>query len=255
MDAALGVLVILVLVLVALTALARRMFGYFSDYGTVRFPRARVTTMTFAPGDLILFNSSTHGFTNSAVTRDFYSHAGMVVKHPDTGRLFLSDSSGSEVFPDADGVEYTTEAESTYLPLYTRLKYYSGETYHLRLKPALSQSQVTKLWNLVQARVPYPGILASTAGLLRLPSRGISRHCMAHVAWLVDMLELTPTDLSSRGSTLEGTGFIGVCKQVTLLPGRALGPAGGSMYAAPVHILYDIDAMSQDEWEEYTSGA
>ena len=252
MDAALAVLVMLVLVLVAFVALARRMFGYFSDYVTWRFPRVKVTDIDFAPGDILLFNASTHGYTNSAVTRDFYSHGGMVVADPDTGRLFVSDSSGGEVFQDEDEAEYTTRAESAILPLFARLKHYAGEVYHMRLVPGLTDRQTRKLWNLVQERVPYPGPGAAIAGLFHLPRPGVTRHCMEHVAWFLDSLGLTPTELSIAGKTLEKTGLIGVCKRVTRLADEPLGPKGHSRYSQPVHLLYDIDAMSRAEWERFT---
>ena len=257
MDAAYGALILLVLILVAFAALGKRMMGYYGDFTARRFPRALASQVQFAPGDIILFNSSVHGFTNSAVTRDFFSHAGIIVRDPETGRLFVSDSSGSEVMPAADGAEYTTRMESMYLPLYARLKYYTGEIYHLHLMPGLTDRQADYMWDLVQERVPYPGALQSLAGLLHLPrwvrSSGPSRHCMEHVAWLRDELGLTPTDLLTKGATIEHPGFIPVCKAVPGIGGKRLGVAGTSCCAPPVQVMYDLDCMDSDALDMFNA--
>lgn len=246
MDAAYGTLILLVIIVAGVGALGARMMAYCGDFGTLRFPRALVSSTAFAPGDVILFTASAHGFTNSAVTRDFFSHAGMVVRDPRTRRLYLSDSSGSEVMPAADGTEYATAAAAATIPLYARLKYYPGELYHMRLEPDLTPSQERRLWDLAQERAPYPCLWQSLAGLLRLPRwarGGTSRHCMQHVAWLIDGLALTPTELMRRGALLEHAGFVGTSRAVTRIAGRPLALRGDSGYAPPVKLLYDLDCL------------
>lgn len=245
MDPALAMLIVLIVMVVGAMALGRRMLvSYYGRYECTRHARALVSDVDFAPGDIILFNSSAHGFTNSAITADFFSHAGMVVQDPATGGLYVSDSSGGGVFPAPDGAEYVAPAGSMRVPLYTRLKHYAGEAYHVRLDPPLPPEKAARLWDLTGAYVPYTGMAESLVRILGLPWFGRkSRHCMAHVAWLVDSLGLTPQDLQASGRALEDSGFIGVCSQVTGLPGRRLGARGDAAYAPPVHILYDLDAQ------------
>lgn len=256
MDAVLALLVVLVLLVAGIAALGRRMLvGYYARYTCTRHARALVSSVTFAPGDILFFNSGAHGFTNSAITRDYFSHAGIIVEDPATGALYVSDSSGSEVFPDADGVEYAiAAARAATVPLYTRIKYYAGEVYHARLVPGLAPAQVDRLWELARQRAPYPGLVESIARMAGLPwpAARRSRHCMGHVAWVVDSLGLTPAELLGRGKTLEDCGFIGVCRRVTGLPGQALGEGGQWHYSYPVHLLYDLDAIPHEEWEAWS---
>lgn len=242
MDLAYGALVVLVLLLAGVAALGRRMAGYYSDSVALRFPRALASGVDFAPGDIVLFVAATHGFSNSAVTRSFFSHAAFVVQDPRSGRLYLSESAPGEVLP-VGRAEYAVPGGARLLPLYARLKHYTGAMYHMRLAPALAPAGAARAWERAQRAAPYPGLLQSLAGLLHLPrsARGGARHCMEHVAQLVDAAGLTPAALLARGQRLGGAGFVAACQAVTRLAGRPLGPAGAHAYAPPVQVLYDLD--------------
>ena len=77
--------------------------------------------------------------------------------------------------------------------------------------------------------------------MFSLPVHKKARHCMQHVAWLLDEMGLTPDDLAEKGDTLLGTGFFRSSREVTTLPGRSLGPGGTNAYEPVYELLFDVD--------------
>lgn len=252
MEIALAVLVVLILILVGFGLMGRRMLGYYSEHAIWRFPRALVSSTEFKPGDILLFTGHTHGFVNSLLTQDFYTHGSIIVRNPKDGQCYISETMiGDEVMPhpQKSDVELVAGGKTVILPLYSRIKFYPGETFLMRLTPELSPAQSNKLWELAHANTPYPGFWNSflrIVGLEKLLSnRGTDeRHCMAHVAWMLDQIGLTPTKTLKKGKKMYRGSFLGTCRRVSRIYKEPLGVRGTCHYLPPVHLLYDLDAVT-----------
>jgi hypothetical protein len=238
--AAIVLLCLVLLVTLACEGLVRHS-EYYAKYATVRAPRALLSALypKLGTGDLVLFVAAASSGTNSAATRCFYSHAAVLLRE---GPLVYASETqgGAGLMPDpADPArDLYLSRGATLVPLLTRLKYYAGSCYLLRLTPPLGPAQAEALKRsaerLCAARHPYPSAAQVVLGLFGWPS--VARHCFQHAAHLLDQTGLAPLD--RRGRPLEAEGFLGVCEEVASLPGRAL--PGGRRYLPPVQILYDI---------------
>lgn len=241
-------LLLALVIALLIVAAACQAVRYMGEHWFARFPRALASDIEFAPGDIIMFSAAVHGFTNSLVTRTFYSHAGVVVRDPGSRLLYVSESGTLDAISDSP-------RRAGLSPLYTRLRRYIGEAYHVRLVPPLGAAAAGRLWELAQETAPYPQLGTLALRAIGLGARGPGRHCMGHVAWLLDAAGLTPTARLRRGASLEDAGVIGTCRAIAALPGAPLGAGGEARYAPPVHILYDGDAMARAEWDAWTQKA
>jgi hypothetical protein len=242
---ALASLVVLVIVLVvAFTFIGLyRVSEYYARFVSMRTPRANVSEAydDLKTGDVLLFVGGTHTLHNSMLTQTYFSHAGMVLREGEL--VYIAEASTAvEVMPDPrDPAMETirTNGGATITPFLTRLKFYNGASYVMRLArplaPGPEEALKAEAERLYREAYPYP----STAQLfLGIAGRATaSRHCFQHVAHLIDTAGLTPL---GRGEPLADAGFTLVCDEVCELPGRPL--PGGYYYEPPVQLLYDIDA-------------
>lgn len=235
MDDFWGVTILLVIIVVAMAAFFVRAFGYFGRHVDTR--HARVSFLDVEPllksGDLVFFLSHTHDFTNSVFTGDFFTHSAMVVDVD--GELCVSEATFTPV-DEKDDFRGTKVR-----PLRYRLSNYPGSVFVMRLRDPLTPKQELHLRHLVGRRVPYPTMWELARGLLGFPAAR-ARHCMQHVAWLLDELGLTPGDLARRGETLVGScGIMAVTRRLTSLSGVAL--RNGNRYGKKYELLYDCDPV------------
>ncbi len=237
-----GLCIVLALV-IALTVVAiawavsvcfRRATAYYAKYEVMRFPRALVSDAYFSmkAGDLIFFVAATHGFTNSMLTGEFFSHGGVIVEH--AGALYLSEALGNSAVAKGPAGDIRAAPFSRLSPLLSRLKGYCGAAYWVALDATLSPDQKAALWGAAQTRHPYPSALQALAGFLGF--RTESRHCFQHVAWMLDQAGLAP----DAPKKLEDEGFLGTARAVLALPGASL--RNGARYSSPKYLLYDLDA-------------
>ena len=237
-----GLCIVLALV-IALTVVAiawvvsvcfRRASAYYAKYEVMRFPRALVSDACFSmkAGDLVFFVAATHGFTNSMLTGEFFSHGGVVVKH--AGVLYLSEALGNSAVAKGAAGDIRAAPFSRLSPLLSRLKNYCGCAYWVALDAPLSADRKAALWRSAQERHPYPSALQALAGFLGF--RTDSRHCFQHVAWMLDRAGLAP----DAAEKLEDEGFLGCARAVLALPGARL--QNGAHYLQPKFLLYDLDA-------------
>lgn len=233
--AAAALLVVLLVVVAAAAAIGvSRAARYRARYEDVVYPRALVSGAypAMKPGDLILFVASTHGFSNSMATCQFFSHAGVVTRAG--GRLCLSEAvSSSRILKGAAPLAATPHARLS--PLLARLKHYAGVAYWAPLREPLAPAAEARLARLAAERAPYPSARQLIAGALGVPTA--SRHCFQHVAWLLDEIGAAP----AGAPPLAEAGFYGVAGAVAALPGGGR-LKNGSAYAPPRALLYDIDA-------------
>lgn len=243
MDDFWGITTLLFIILTLFVAFIVRVMVYYKKYHLVRHERVRMTDRfgTLKSGDIILFIGHTHGFTNSLFTGDLYTHSGMVVELG--GELFLSeatvDSLPNPVTGEEEGLPETAQVN----PLMPRLKHYPGMLFLMQLKRRLTPSQEAILRERILEETPYPSMVQMIKAIFCIPVHRKARHCMQHVAWLLDEMGLTPDDLAENGDTLLGTGFFHSSRVVTTLPGRALGPGGTNAYGPVYELLFDVGAL------------
>ena len=234
-----GVTILLFIILAALVTMIVRLTTYHKEYHLVRHDKACLSERlsTIKSGDIILFIAHTHGLTNSIFTWDLYSHSGIVVEID--GELYVSESTVDSL-PDATGKELTLPQSSQINPLLRRLKHYPGMTFLMQLETPLTLAQEAVLRERAQERVPYPSMLQMLQAIFRIPVHKKARHCMQHVAWLIDEVGLTPDYQAEKGKTLLESGFFASSRAVTSLPGKSLG-GGANQYTKIVQLLYDLN--------------
>lgn len=234
-----GVTALLFIILTVFMAFIIRVMKYYSKYHLVRHDKARMTDRmpVLKSGDILLFIGHTHGFTNSLFTSDLYTHAGMVVKIGDG--FYLSEATLDSLPDPVTGEERRLPESSQLNLLHPRLKSYPGMIFLMPLERALSERQEDVLRERARVETPYPGLVHMLKALFRLPSHDRARHCMQHVAWLLDELGLTPERRLARGQTFLEVGFFDSSRAITTLPGEPL--AGGNRYGEIVQLLCDLD--------------
>lgn len=251
---ALAALVVLVVVLAVAFAFIGiyRLAEYNAKYSTVRAPRYRLSEVypRLKTGDLVLFVATTHAPANSMLTQTFHSHAGVLLREGEL--VYVAEAQPAlELMPDPGrpGADIRMRHGADITPLLTRLKYYTGDYYVLRLArplgPAAEEALKREAEHLRRAGPPYPSAWQILLGVLGRKTR--SRHCFQHVARLLDVAGLAP----AGGGPLEAAGFSGVCAEVCGIAGRPL--PGGNAYRPPAQLVYDLDAAppSDDEGGEH----
>ena len=224
-----------------------RMTDYARKFDAVRGPRCKISDLypVLKTGDLVLFVTTTHSLHNSALTQTFYSHAGVLLREGEL--VYVTESTADAMLmpdPDRPGHDIRMNCGADLTPLLTRLKYYTGDYYVLRLTrdgqpaeldPAREETLKRLVEHLCREKYPYP---STTQGILGLLGRKTaSRHCFQHVAHLLDAAGLTPL---GRDAPLEDAGFTGVCGEVSEIPGVPL--PDGYRYDRPIQIIYYIGA-------------
>jgi hypothetical protein len=233
MDEFWGITILLFIVLSMFVAFILRLEKYWRrNRNTPRHAKVLLSDSMagLKSGDIILFIGNTHTFINSTFTGDLYEHGSMVYRDGE-GELFISESC------------VQTRGENTYegsrmSPLVGRLEDYPGSVYLMRLAEPLTKAQEDTLHERVLEVLPYPSLKQMLLAAFSVSTHTQARHCMQHVAWLVDEMGLTPTALVAEGKTLLETGFFNVSLEVTSLPGKSLG--GANSYQPIRMLLCDL---------------
>ena len=225
MDDFWGVTVVLVLVLVGAACAVARTMTYFrrnntTDHGKVLLSEVLPSLKT---GDLVFFVSHTHGFSNSLFTLDLYSHAAAVVEAGD-GSLALSEAT---IDPTTPSSRKKGEAVRTAQlnPLLPRLESYRGAVFLSQLERPLGPAACRRLEAAAKEEAPYPSFWQMAGGLLGLPTHRSARHCMQHVAWLLDSAGVAPA-FGNKRRPLAASGLLGSSRVVTTLSGKPLTEGG-----------------------------
>ena len=270
-----AVLLALIAVLLFPWAAGAQFAGYCAQEGRYRYGRARVSALypRLRTGDLLLFTA--RASLIPIATESQFTHVAMVVRRPGPHcgpRCQRRDGPGA---PSADCIDcevlvaevsggivdgklaegYTLPAGVVVSPLLTRLKYYPGTAYVMRLAgdsgAGLSERSTASIESTLAALMGRPfdppaSILLAT--LLGQPTF----HCYGLVAQLVEAaLRAAPESESEsrRGADsgsplgLSGASVLGVVPAVVALQGAPLVDADGARYRYRplVEILYDID--------------
>ena len=239
MDEFMGIVIVLFIVLTVFVAFVCRLMSCWKKYHLIRHKRVKLTSVwPLKDGDVLLFVAHTHGLSNSLFTYDLYSHSGVVVVID--GRHRLSEATnGSTLMADPEsGDEIAIPNHATLNPLLARLKYYTGATYLMSLSRPLDESKRSILRSRAQETLPYPSMKDLLMAVVGISVHHRARHCMQHVAWLIDVMGLAP--VAYKDKTLLSTGMFGSSRAVSTLPLQDLG--AGYHYRPIVELLYDLDA-------------
>jgi len=120
------------------------------------------------------------------------------------------------------------------------LNNYTGMVFLMPLEKGLSVEQKQALRESIWAVTPYPGCIHMLKALVGIQVRHSARHCMQHIAWLLDEIGLTPEYQLDKGQTFLDIGFFESSCAVTTLTGEPLGvPPNNNRYEDVVQLLCD----------------
>jgi hypothetical protein len=247
MDDFWGLTILLIILLVAFSAVTVRAMQYYTRYYNTRHKRVRFTDCEphLKSGDIILYVSHTHGFSNSVFTGDLYSHGGMLVKIG--GVLHVTESTVDSLPDPVTGKEIALPEGSFVIPLRQRLHAYAGSAFVMSLKKPLRPEQELRLRELASVYTPYPSVGQLLRAMFRISSTHKARHCMQHIAWLLDEIDLTPSDLLKNNKKFLTRGCYGISKEITSLTGRVVGSYRNNEYGEIYELLYDGDVVRATE--------
>jgi hypothetical protein len=183
-------------------------------------------------GDIVLFISGGQWMTK-AVARTYFSHVGTIVRDGDI--VYISESQrGSTIVPGIDGLAaHRLKHGAVLSPFLTRVKYYMGVVYLLRLSRPLEASRAELLKSTAEQisrdEHPYPSARqASLSYLFGIQTH--ARHCFQQTAHLLDTVGLT--------SNLASAGFVKTCQLICNISDQIL--PDGYTYSHPIEIIYNI---------------
>lgn len=187
-------------------------------------------------GDVLLFISGNEMLAKNVVSRTYFSHVGTIVREGDL--VYISEAQpGESIMPkiNAAGV-HRLKPGAALAPFLSRVKYYMGSVFLLRLSRPLAAPRAELLKRTAERLhvdgYPYPsGRQAITSFLFG--GKVNARHCFQHTAHLLDVVGLTPN--------IATAGIRKTCQLVCALGGQAL-PDGYS-YSQPIELVYDVDAQ------------
>jgi hypothetical protein len=177
------------------------------------------------PGDILLFTSNVHNFTNSFLTMNFFSHVGILTKNGDNNdgddSLYISETNGP--------IRINRKGGAYIFPLLFRLKHYDGNIYLMRLNKELDKDRLAILQDETKQVIGHPYPSLKTKALSSLGISDNSRHCFQHVGHILKKLNLIPenTDLGLVSST-----DLSSLYEVPL--------EDGYKYSYPEQLVYDI---------------
>jgi hypothetical protein len=188
-----GILVVLVIIVIIYWASCRYM-SYYKNFVNKRYPKVKITEYkhNLKNGDIILFINRVHLPTTSLFVNTLFSHVGMVVKID--GILMLSESTFGN-YIDEEGISYDFEPGSQLTNLHTRLNEYPGQSFVMSLRDELTEEQTAKLYVNIYKKTAYPDSFGEIIKhLFNSNQAEKSRHCMQHVIWLLDQMDMISTD-------------------------------------------------------------
>ena len=189
-------------------------------------------------GDIILFTSTILNLSNILLSQLFYTHIGILIRINDI--MYISETNPAiEYMPKngktSIGISYNeirTNSGADILPLLPRLKFFTGDYYILQLSRPLDKKReeilIKTATELFNNNYPYP---TPFQGVIAVMGKKIkARHCMSHVAHILDELNLT--------LNYEQSGFLNVCKKVSEIADVKLND--NYFYNTGIQVLYDI---------------
>lgn len=231
-------------------------FPYFIIFGILNhnssistintFARARVSDIysKLKTGDLIMFAGTARMPIISGICQTFFTHAAMVIRQGDL--VYITEAQYGESImpnPDVPGSHYYMKPGTTFSPILTRLKFYSGQPYVMQLSKPLDlyREDLLKKMSTQLLKYPYPTNLELLYQAL-FNGKINSRHCFMHVAHLLDLINLSPIYYNK----LTDYKSVQVCRDICNLSKKEL--PEGYYYEDPIELLYDIGSLYSYEY-------
>jgi hypothetical protein len=218
---------------------------YYTKNVNKRYPKIKYSDIKFKDGDIILFINRTHAMINSVGLISPFTHSGMIVNIE--GEPYLTESVFGNYVSLYDKINnFPNRSQINHLRW--RLNEYPGELFLLPLREELSDYQIAKLRNLIEIQTEYPNSPKKVLKhLVNKKSAKTSRHCMQHVSWLMDNLDLVTTD--SR-DCLFMKGFLNSAAIFEDIPNKEL--KCGNSYGEIHKIIFDEFDNSDDLFNSMT---
>ena len=188
-----SILIIIIIILIGYWA-SYRYLSYYRNFVNIRYPKIKLSEYKskLKNGDIILFINRVHLPTTSIFVNTLFSHVSMVVKIDNI--LMLSESIFGNYIDD-DGISYDFVPGSQLTNLNTRLNEYPGQVFVMPLRDELTEEQTAKLYINIYKKTAYPNSFFEVLKHLFNSNRSEkSRHCMQHVIWLLDQMDMIPDD-------------------------------------------------------------
>lgn len=225
-----SIIIIIIIIIIGYWTYVRYM-SYYRTFVNIRYPKVKLSEykQTLKNGDIILFINRVHLPTTSIFVNTLFSHVSMVVKIDNV--LMLSESIFGN-YIDVDGLSYDFVPGSQLTNLNTRLNEYPGQTFVMPLRDELTEEQTSKLYVNIYKKTAYPNSFGEILRhIFNSKQSEKSRHCMQHVIWLLDQMNMINDDCDclSTSKTCKKCADIfkhsifKSGKQITSYIGKALG--------------------------------
>lgn len=212
---------ILIFIILRSVSYVKKFYCYHSDKAKLSKIYRELKT-----GDIVLYTSGVHDFSNSLLTSCLFSHVGMIIKSK-SGQLFISESAIKQPFKD-DTWSFPMSG-STVLPFFSRIKNYTGMIFIQQLSKELSVENEKNVRDAAIQSVgnPYPTFSEGLSSIL-FNKKNKSRHCFQHLAFLLKSANIIDLEDS----------FTGICNSLSNLSNKKLN--NNYMYSEPKQLIYDI---------------
>jgi len=185
-------IVIIIIIIVYFTS--TRYISYYKSFVNIRYPKVKLSEYKhiLKNGDIILLVNRVHLPSTSLFINTLFSHVGIVVNIDNV--LMISESIFGN-YIDEDGKSYDFVPGSQLTNLNSRLMEYPGQVFVMALKDELTEEQTAKLYVNIYKKTAYPDSLNEIIKhLFNSKQAEKSRHCMQHIIWLLDQMDMSPSD-------------------------------------------------------------
>ena len=235
-KALIGVLIIVLVLVIYLSVVATSRFAnYYMSTKNLRYPKVKYSEYKtkLKDGDILLFINRTHGMTNSIFTNSLFSHSGMIVNID--GGLAVSESTTGN-YIDKNGESQDFPSTSQINDLEWRIDEYPGQLFIIPLKNPLNAQQKEILHQIIHIKTSYPNSVGEwIKHVFSTDQADQSRHCMQHVNWLLDKMEMRPKNCSEK---LFKVGVFRTTNKLTSYVGKKMGSYSNT-YMPIIELVYD----------------
>ena len=251
-------LIIAILIIIIYSIVIKRLYTFWHTNTNFRVNKILITDLydTLKTGDIILFTNCGFNPSNAILSHTFFTHIGILIRENDI--LYISETNGVVPFKFhrkfhrkfhkkfhkktqnnndkplilSNNKLYTKNGVD-YIPLLTRLKFYTGECFIMQLNKTLNLEKEEKIKKevkiLYKNNYPYPTPLKGVIAIMGIKVN--ARHCFQHIAYLLMLINLLPPKYYNLG-------FIKICKKIANISGVKL--HDNYYYKDVVQILYNI---------------
>jgi hypothetical protein len=228
-----AILILFVLIVIYyISVFAYNAYYYDSILSSYRLPKINGSKITLQgqvnTGDIVLFKSFRQNIPTQFVLGVFFTHIGIIVVKDGQAYVHEITNFGDEITP----WYYSHDLHPKTTKLSTRIKYYRGHMYIMKLHNKLLPYQE----NVLIDRIGKRDIIYEKSQLISL-LRGLFHHksfknmlCVEYLAWCLSIADIT--------DRLYNTHFINLTRSIFMLPGQKLNY--GNFYEPIIEIINDF---------------